>query len=340
MTQSKLPTRHFLPSQPDTVVWGFLGPSKPVLHIQSGDIVDIDTLNPVGMLGEGESAPVFFKQHGFPMEGVGQQLTDVMESHERYEGPHILTGPIYVEDAKPGDVLEVRVLDVTPRAPYFGVNFSFPGAGSLPDLLTEPWVKVLPFELSEGHVRFAPGIDIPLNPFMGVMAVAPTKKVSSVPPGTFGGNIDLKYLTPGGRLYLPVQVEGGLFYTGDGHLVQGNGEVNLTALEASLKASFQFVLHKNCARTWPVAETADYYFTMGLDTDLDEAARIAVEQAVQLIAAQTGMSLPQAYSLASLVLDLEVTQNVDGVKGIHGKLAKRLFRQIDKLWWGPQWPGD
>jgi len=339
MSTLKSPTRHVLRSRPETVVWGFLSPHvPPVLKIESGDIVDIDTVNPVGILGPGETPSVFFEQNAMPLEQAGQDLVDIMASVQRDVGPHILTGPIHIHDAQPGDVLEVRVLDVKPRAPHYGVNFSLPGMGGLPDLLTEPWQKVLKFDMEAGLAAFSPGIDVPLAPFMGIMSVAPADKVSSVPPGRFGGNIDLKYLTSGSRLYLPVLVEGGLFFTGDGHGAQGNGEVNLTALETSLSGSFQFVLHKNCPRAWPLAETPEYYFALGLDTDLDEAARIALEQSVQAIAACAGLSLAEAYAACSLLVDFEVTQIVDGVKGIHGKIAKKSFRNVTKPWWGPAWP--
>ena len=323
-----------LRSRPETVVWGFLAPDvPPVLRIASGTTVDIDTVNALCVPPDAPEA--FFERHGLTLTDAAQDICDIVKTVPKDIGPHVLTGPIHIEGAEPGDVLEVRIHEVEPRAPHYGVNFTRPGAGSLPDLLPEPRTQVLPIDMARRTARFREGLDIPLRPFMGILAVAPTSRVSSIPPGRFGGNIDLKHLVPGARLYLPVQVPGALFFTGDGHGAQGNGEVNLTALETSMTTRLEFVLHKRRALAWPMAETPSHYIVMGLNEDLDTAATDAVRRAVEVLQAFAGVDTGEAYALASLVVDFEVTQLVDGVKGIHGCIPKSLVAPTAEAWWGP-----
>jgi len=335
---------HHLPARIDTVVWGWLCPhTTPVLHIQSGDEVQIDTVNAVGVPPDDPAA--FFAQHDLALEDAARDLVDmlpVLAQREHGPGPHVLTGPIHISDAQPGDVLEVQVGDVTPRAPHYGVNFTRPGAGSLPDLPDAPWTHVLKFDMVRKVARLALGdgrhADIPLSPFMGLMAVAPRQRVSSVPPGPFGGNMDLRWLTAGARLYLPVQVAGALFYTGDGHAAQGDGEVSLTGLETSMRTRLTFVLHKHCPQQWPLAETNSHYIVMGLHEDLNEAARMAVAQAVRALTSLAAMTAAQAYAFCSLAVDFSLTQIVDGVKGVHGLIPKALLAPANhRDWWGPRW---
>lgn len=323
-----------LPSRPETVVWGFLAPDvPPVLRIASGTTVRIDTVNALCVPPDAPEA--FFERHGLALADAAQDICDIVKTVPKDIGPHVLTGPIHIDGAEPGDVLEVRIHEVEPRAPHYGVNFTRPGAGSLPDLLPEPRTQVLPIDPARRTARFREGLDIPLRPFMGIMAVAPTSRVSSIPPGRFGGNIDLKHLVPGARLYLPVQVPGALFFTGDGHGVQGNGEVNLTALETSMTTRLEFVLHPRRTLAWPMAETPSHYIVMGLNEDLDTAAADAVRRAVEVLQAFAGVDTGEAYALASLVVDFEVTQLVDGVKGIHGCIPKSLVAPTAEAWWGP-----
>jgi len=323
-----------LRSRPETVVWGFLAPDvPPVLRIDSGTTVTIDTVNALCVPPDAPEA--FFERHQLALTDAAQDICDIVKTVPKDVGPHVLTGPIHIEQAEPGDVLEVRIHAVTPRAPHYGVNFTRPGAGSLPDLLAAPRTQVLPIDMARRTARFREGLDIPLRPFMGIMAVAPTSRVSSIPPGRFGGNIDLKHLVPGARLYLPVQVPGALFFTGDGHGVQGNGEVNLTALETSMTTTLEFVLHKQRALAWPMAETPSHYIVLGLNEDLDTAAADAVQRAVEVLQTFAGVDVGEAYALASLVVDFEVTQLVDGVKGIHGCIPKSLFTPTAEAWWGP-----
>lgn len=323
-----------LRSRPETVVWGFLAPDvPPVLRIASGTTVDIDTVNALCVPPDAPEA--FFERHRLELTDAAQDICDIVKTVPKGVGPHVLTGPIHIEGAEPGDVLEVRIHEVEPRAPHYGVNFARPGAGSLPDLLPEPRTQVLKIDPERRTARFREGLDIPLRPFMGILAVAPTSRVSSIPPGRFGGNIDLKHLVPGARLYLPVQVPGALFFTGDGHGVQGNGEVNLTALETSMTTRLEFVLHPRRALAWPMAETPSHYIVMGLNEDLDTAAADAVRRAVEVLQTFAGVDTGEAYALASLVVDFEVTQLVDGVKGIHGCIPKSLFTSAAEAWWGP-----
>ncbi|GAA5236434.1 acetamidase [Verticiella sediminum] len=331
---------HHLPCTAHTTVWGYLSPDvAPALRIASGDTVEIDTISPMGV--DPRDPQAFFQTHALPIVGAAREIVDILPVLEKGPGPHVLTGPIHVDGAEPGDVLEVRVLGVAPRAPHYGVNFTRPGAGSLPDLLDAPWTHVMHFDMVRGVAHFAPelgDIEIPLAPFMGIMGVAPRTRVSSIPPGAFGGNLDLRWLTAGARLYLPVQVAGALFFVGDGHAAQGDGEVDLTALETSMQGRFQFILHKQCPQAWPLAETRDDYLVLGLHEDLDEAARMAVAQAVGALQAFAGLPTAHAYAYCSLAVDFSLTQIVDGVKGVHGLIPKKRVLPRGEPWWGPRWP--
>jgi acetamidase/formamidase len=323
---------HALKSTPETVVWGYLSPDvQPVLRIKSGETVQIDTVNAPGVTAQNPES--FFIANGIPITDSVKEIIEIFEKVKQEEGPHILTGPVYIDGAEPGDMLEVRIIDVQPRAPYYGVNIAKPGFGTLPEMVREPWSKVLPFDMIKNVAFFNNNIDIPLKPFMGIMGVAPSSRVPSGPPGAFGGNLDLKELTKGSTLFLPIQVTGGLFYTGDGHGAQGNGEVNITAIEASITGTFEFILHKGKAPKWPLAETSTHFIVMGLDRDLDEASRIAVQESIDFLSQRMDMTPMEAYSLASLAVDFEVTQLVDGVKGIHGMIPKSLFKDLNDSYW-------
>lgn len=327
---------HRLAATPETVVWGFLGPVAPVLRVRSGEVVQIDTVNPIGV--PLDAAQRFYEHHGIELEGAVADTLRIMGSVPKGAGPHVLTGPVHVENAQPGDALAIEVLGVEPRAPYFGVNFTRPDAGILPGTVTENWLKVVRFDMQHRVARFDSRISIPLEPFMGLMGVAPTGKVSSIPPGPFGGNIDLKDLRPGAILYLPVQVPGALFFTGDGHAAQGNGEVNLTGLETAMTATLRFVLHRNSALRSPMVETAQHYLVLGLHEDLDQAARDAVQRSIDVLVAFAGFDRVEAYSMASLAVDLEITQVVDGIKGVHARIPKRLVAPQRTSPWGPPPP--
>lgn len=323
--------RYHVRSGPETIHWGYLsGALDPILRVEPGAVVTIDTVSHEGLL-EDQGAPESF----FPRFGIARSkvLEDAVEIYARVQhsgaGPHIVSGPIFVEGAEPGDVLAVHILKAKPRVPY-GVNSSRASKGSLPDEFTLNRSVVIPFDIEKGVARFAPKIEVPLRPFFGIMATGPARnlgKISSVPPGSYGGNIDLNELTAGSTLYLPVHVPGALFMVGDGHAAQGDGEVNLTAIEASLTGTFRLELLKQKFLSLPRAETPTHWITMGLHENLDEAMRIAVRETIKFLASEQGLAPADAYALASIAIDFEVTQVVDGVKGIHAMIPKAIFKR-------------
>lgn len=331
-------TTKVLKSSPDTVVWGYYAADiPPILTVASGDTVRIDTVSLAGVPPETEPV-AFFEQHGFAEKDVLPEMTSVQFGEEKIPdmGPHVITGPIYIEDAEPGDMLEIRVLDIELRTPY-GTNLTRPGLGVLPDLLPEPTVRVIPFDEDRTTALFADGINVPLEPFMGIMAVSPPKEegmVSSVPPAKWGGNIDLKEMKKGSTLYLPVWTEGALFFTGDGHAAQGDGEVNLTAVEVSSTPTLQFILHKGegADMTGPFAETPTHYIPMGLNRDLDEALKLAVHETIDFLGEEKGLSVEDAYSLSSIAVDYEVAEAVDRTLIIHAMVPKSLFDTNRPYW--------
>ena len=317
-------------SGPETVHWGYLwSAAEPVLRVEPGATVTIDTVSHEGLLADQGDPVGFFKRFGIPKAEV---LADAVAIYAKVQhsgaGPHIVSAPIYVEGAEPGDVLAVHVLAAEPRVPY-GVNSARMGKGTLPAEFTLNRSLVIPFDMEARVARFTPGIAIPLKPFFGIMATGPALtlgKLNSVPPGPFGGNIDLNELTAGSTLYLPVHVPGALFMTGDGHAAQGDGEVNLTAIETSLTGTFRLELLKRKFWSLPRAETATHWITMGLHETLDEAMRIAVRETIKFLGEVHGLDPADAYALASVAIDFEVTQNVDGVKGIHAMIPKAIFQ--------------
>lgn len=325
-----------LPSTPETLVRGVISVDRPpVLRIQSGDTVRIDTLSHGGLT---EDPVAFFAEHGIPADEVLQDVIDAAHlprGQEGLEGGHVMTGPIYIEDAEPGDMLEVRVISVEPRAPY-GVNTPGPG-GVAPTLVPERQTKVIRFDTESMTAEHSPGVTIPIRPFMGIMAVAPRPEIGRVGsrrPGEFGGNIDFKGLVDGSTLYLPVFNPGALFYTGDPHAAQGDGEVSGNAIESSMTATLQFVVHKGAGADmrFPWAEDADYYYPMGLDEDLFLSYRYAVEETVKFLQEAKGMSAADAYSLSSVAIDFGVAQAVDGTLGSYGAVPKSFFSETTPYW--------
>jgi len=249
-----------LRSTPETVSWGWISADRaPVLRVKSGQSVRIDTVTHQG-LNTTRDPVAFFGAAGVAPGEVLKDASEIYRAVRREDGagPHILTGPVHVEGAQPGDMLEVRVLDVEIRVPY-GVNATGPGSGFVPDLLTKAEQKIIHLDLKRNVALFARDVEVPLAPFMGIVAVAPPprlKRVSTKPPGAFGGNIDFKHLIAGSTLYLPVFNDGALFYTGDGHACQGDGEVDGTAIEISLTPTLQLIVHKGAGKSmnWPRAE--------------------------------------------------------------------------------------
>jgi acetamidase/formamidase len=316
------PKTHELKASPATVHRGFFDASlAPVLTIDSGDIVRLETAS---------GNPRYFERLGVPKEKIPAELYAVYEGVEGAgRGDHTLNGPIAVRGARPGDVLEIRIRAVDVRLPIAGQSF-VPNRGLLPDEFPYEKSRVLWIDLNRRTVQYAPGVEVPVKPFWGVMGVAPPAsmgRVSSGPPNVFGGNLDNRDLGAGSTLYLPVHVDEALLSIGDGHAVQGHGEVCLSAVETSLRGEIQVVLHKGRPIRWPRAETATHYVTMGLDSDLDEAARIATREMLDFIVEHKRLSREDAYMLASAAMDLVVTQVVDGTKGIHAMMPKDIFKK-------------
>ncbi len=316
-------------------MWGYIESDvPPALRISSGQTVSIDTVSHQGLL---KGDPVaYFGEAGVRADQVLQDAIDIFRRAKRKDGAgvHVLTGPVYVEGAQPGDMLEVRILDIAFRVPY-GVNSSGRGSGVLPELLDKPALKTIALDLERGVALFSRDIEIPLSPFMGIMAVAPPPDVgraSTKPPGVWGGNMDLKHLTAGATLYLPVFNAGALFYTGDGHALQGDGEVNGTAIEISLTPTLQFIVHKGAGQRmkWPRAENATHYYSMGMASDLDTALKNAVQETVDFLQVQAELSAADAYALASLSVDFRVGEAVNNVKMVYGMIPKKLFGKTVK----------
>jgi acetamidase/formamidase len=316
------PKVHELKASTRTVHRGFFDASlKPVLTINSGDMVKLETAT---------GNPRYFEQLGVPKEKIPAELYDVFEGVDNAgRGDHTLNGPIYINGAEPGDMLEIRLRSIDVRLPIAGQGF-VPNRGLLPEEFPKGKDRVLWLDLKKKTAEYAPGVVVPLKPFWGVIAVAPPPsmgRVPSGPPNMFGGNMDNRDLVAGATLYLPVFVPGALLSLGDGHAAQGYGEVCLSAIETSLKGEIQVVLHKNKPLKQPRAETPTHFMTMGLSPDLDEAAKIATREMLDWLVDMKGLSREDAYMLASAAMDLVVTQVVDGTKGIHALMPKAIFRK-------------
>jgi acetamidase/formamidase len=310
---------HSLSSTPETVHWGYFdGGLPPVLSIDSGDRVVIEcvTGNPEWM----------------PPESAGFQIPPeiklIHEKAKRGTGNHILTGPIYINDAKVGDVLEVRILDIALRTDW-GFNLFRAYMGTIPEDF--PYFRLMHVALDQASNTAAlpSGLKVPMAPFFGQLAVAPPKaygRQNSKEPREFGGNLDCKDLVAGSTIYLPVWNDGALFSTGDGHAAQGHGEVDGTAIETCLKGTFEFIVRKDLGWKMPRAETPTHLIAFGLDADLDDAARQALKEMIDWIVALTAIPKDEAYALCSMAADLHVTQTVNNVKGVHAMIAKSILR--------------
>lgn len=350
-----IPGDHYLRSTPETVMWGRL-PCRTdiaVLTVSPGQTVTIDTVSHEGILEDQGKDPVaFFGAHGVPASSV---LTDVvriaatMSRDPAIDGPHIVTGPIRVDGAQPGDLLKIAVERLDLRVPY-GVISNRHGKGALPGELPRTPGTVSVFspveERSGGLVGTLPLVTggprivaYPLAPFLGTMGVAvdSDEHPHSVPPGSHGGNIDVNLLVEGTVLYVPVQVEGALAYVGDPHFAQGDGEVALTALEASLRATLRFdiVPHVEAVTAFgelsgPLVRTSEYLVPMGLDPDLDVAMRHCVRGAIQLLQARYGMEEHLAYAYVSAATDFDISQVVDIVCGVHARIREGDFEEADR----------
>ena len=313
-----------LTAAPGTVAWGnYDAATRPVLHIHSGDTVVFRTLL--------TNSPTGLEKAGVKPEGVEQALRDVFDKvpqSERGPGGHILDGPVYVDGAEAGDTLEVQIRKIELAIPYAYNGFRY-GAGLLTDDFPYSRIKIIPLDKDHMVAHFAPGIEIPLHPFFGSMGVAPPPefgRYDSTPPTIIGGNMDNKELVEGTTLYLPVFNKGALFEIGDGHAGQGNGEVDVTAMETSLTGTLQFVVRKDIHITYPRAETPTHYIAMGFDDDLSIAAHKAVRNMVDFLVNEKHMTRDDAYMLTSVAGDVDVTEVVDRNKGVHVMLPKTIFR--------------
>ena len=317
--QHAKPRTHRLEATPETVAYGYYwSEAKSVLRIASGDIIDVDTLL--------TNTPRGLERAGVKPDDVQGSLRNVVDTvTDKGPGGHILTGPIFVEGAEPGDALEVRILSIDLSIPY-GYNGC---SGFLRENCKPNSTKIIPIDRKKMTAEFAPGIIIPLHPFFGSMGVAPPPaagRVSSTPPGTHAGNLDNRELVAGTTLFIPVHVTGALFEIGDGHAAQGDGEVDQTAIETSLRGRVQLVVRKGMTLPWPRAETPTDYISMGTDEDLTKATKIAIQEMVDFLAATKGLDKLAAYQLTSIAGNVVVTQLVDQKVGVHVKMPKSIFR--------------
>ena len=320
--RAQSPKTHRLEATPSTVAYGYYwSEAKPALRIASGDIIDVDTLltnSPTGL----QRAGVADGKIQSSLKAIVAEVT----GDRRGPGGHILTGPVFVEGAQPGDALEVKILAID-----FPIDYGYNGcAGFLPENCDRSvGQRIIPIDAKAMTAEFAPGIIIPLHPFFGSMGVAPAPelgRVSSNPPGKHAGNLDNRELGVGSTLFIPVFVPGALFEVGDGHAAQGDGEADQTAIETSLRARIQLTVRKGMTLTWPRAETATDYISMATDPDLTAATRAAIQEMIDFLAATRKMSKHQAYQLVSVAGNVAVTQLVDRPNvGVHVRLPKSIF---------------
>ena len=322
--QSPTARVHRLEASPDTVAYGYYwSEAKPVLRVASGDIVDVDTLL--------TSTPARLAQAGVPDDKIQTSLKSVVQAFPnghalRGPGGHILTGPVYVEGAEPGHVMEVRILSID-----LPIDYGYNGCGGYLPVNCDRSAGTRIFQLDRKAMtsEFKPGIVIPLRPFFGSMGVAPAPeigRVSSNPPGRHAGNLDNKELVAGSTLFIPVFVPGALFKIGDGHAAQGDGEVNQTAIETSLRGRVQLIVRKDMTLTWPRAETSTDYISMATDQDLAVATKAAIQEMIDFLAATRGLTKHEAYQLTSIAGSVAVTQLVDlPTLGVHVKMPKAIF---------------
>jgi acetamidase/formamidase len=321
--QAPAPRVHRLEATPSTVAYGYYwAEAQPVLRIASGDVIDVDTLL--------TNTPAGLQRAGVPPEKIQKSLQAIVEAvtgDRRGPGGHILTGPVFIEGAAPGDVLEVKILSID-----FAIDYGYNGcSGFIPSNCDRAVPqKILALDARTMTSPFTPGIVIPLRPFFGSIGVAPAPglgRVSSNPPGRHAGNLDNRELVVGSTLYIPVFVPGALFEIGDGHAAQGDGEVDQTAIETSLRGRVQLTVRKDMRLVWPRAETATDYISMAADEDLKVATTIAVQEMVDFLATTRQLTTHEAYQLVSLAGNVAITQLVDRpVYGVHVKMPKSIFK--------------
>jgi acetamidase/formamidase len=317
--QARNPHTHRLEATPSTVAYGYYwSEAKPVLRIASGDIIDVDTLL--------TNTPRGLERAGVKPDDVQASLRAVVDTvTDKGPGGHILTGPVYVEDAEPGDALEVRILSIDLPIAY-GYNGC---SGFLKENCSPGRTKIIPLDRQKMTAEFAPGVVIPLKPFFGSMGVAPpveAGRISSTPPGIHAGNLDNRELVAGTTLFIPVHIRGALFEVGDGHAAQGDGEVDQTAIETSLRGRLQLIVRKGMKLAWPRAETPTDYISMGTDEDLTQATKVAIQQMIDFLVETRGVDKVAAYQLTSIAGNVVITQLVDQKVGVHVKMPKGIFK--------------
>jgi acetamidase/formamidase len=322
MASGAQPKVHRLEATPTTIAYGWYDAAGvPVLRIASGDIIDVDTLL--------TNTPAGLTRAGVPADQIQASLKAIVEQtplEKKGPGGHILTGPVFVEGAEPGDALEVKVLSIDLAIPY-GYNGC---SGFLRENCAQTGrTRIIPLDAQTMTAAFAPGIVVPLRPFFGSMGVAPPPeagRISSNPPWIHAGNLDNRALVAGTTLFIPVHVAGALFEVGDGHAAQGDGEVDQTGIETSLRGKLQLTVRKGMKLAWPRAETATDYISMGTDEDLTKATKIAIQEMIDFLVAEKKLDKMTAYQLTSIAGNVAITQLVDGKVGVHVKMPKEIFK--------------
>jgi acetamidase/formamidase len=321
--RAQSPKTHRLEATPDTVAYGYYwSEARPALRIASGDVIDVDTLL--------TNSPQGLARAGVPDDKIQPSLKRIVAEvtgDRRGPGGHILTGPVYVDGAEPGDALEVKILSID-----LPIDYGYNGCnGFLPENCDRSaGIRIIPLDKKAMTAEYAPGIVVPMKPFFGSMGVAPAPelgRVSSNPPSRHAGNMDNKELVAGSTLYIPVFARGALFEVGDGHVAQGDGEVDQTAIETSLRGRMQLTVRKNMKLSWPRAETATDYISMGFDEDLRKATAIAIQEMVDFVAETRHLTKHQAYQVVSIAGNVAVTQLVDKPNvGVHVRMPKSIFK--------------
>jgi len=321
--RAQAPKTHRLEATPSTIAYGYYdAAATPVLRIASGDIIDVDTLL--------TNSPNGLQRAGVPVEQIQASLKAIVEqtpAEKKGPGGHILTGPVFVQGAEPGDALEVKILSIDLAIPY-GYNGC---SGFVRENCSQgpSRTRIIQLDAKTMTAEFVPGIVIPLRPFFGSMGVAPPPeagRISSNPPGIHAGNLDNKALVAGTTLLIPVHAPGALFEVGDGHAAQGDGEVDQTAIETSLRGRLQLTVRKGMKLAWPRAETPTEYISMGTDEDLTKATKVAIQEMIDFLVAEKKLDKMAAYQLTSIAGDVHITQLVDGKVGVHVKLPKGIFK--------------
>ena len=313
--------KHVLKATPQSVVIGYYdAKTPPALRVASGDVVEIQAL--------GVATPERYIKAGLDPKELQPELTAVVDAATTPPRGHFLTGPVFIETAEPGDVLQVDILAVRMDLPYsyngMGQNGAlakeFPKGGS----------KVIRLDRKRNVGLVAEGVEVPLRPFFGSMGVAPPEsmgRVSSTRPSIFAGNMDNRELIPGTTLYIPVHAAGALFQVGDGHAAQGDGEADQTGLETSLTGTFRFTVRKDMKLKLPRAETPTHFITMAFDESLDTSMKLAAAETLEFLVTEKHMDRSDAYMFMSVGVNFHVTQVVDGNQGVHALIPKAVFKQ-------------